>query len=67
MYRIFISHSWNYSKHYDKIESFLQQENISYYNHSIPKTDPIHTNGSYNQLRDAIEAKIKGCSCVLKL
>ena len=67
MYRIFISHSWNYSKHYDKIESFLQQENISYYNHSIPKTDPIHTNGSYNQLRDAIEAKIKGCSCVIIL
>lgn len=67
MYRIFISHSWNYSKDYDKIELFLQQENISYYNHSVPKSDPIHTNGSDKQLKDAIEAKIKGCSCVIIL
>lgn len=51
MYRVFISHSWAYSSQYDKIESFLSQENVSYYNHSVPKDAPIHTNGSDQQLR----------------
>lgn len=67
MYRIFISHSWAYSSDYDKIESFLRQEGISFYNHSVPKSDPVHTNGTDKQLSDAIEAKIKGCSCVIIL
>ncbi len=67
MYRIFISHSWAYSSQYDKIESFLNQENVMFYNHSVPKDDPIHTRGSDKQLKDAIEAKIKGCSCVIIL
>lgn len=67
MYRIFISHSWSYSSDYDKIESFLHQEGITYYNHSVPKNDPIHTNGTDKQLSDAIEAKVKGCSCVIIL
>lgn len=67
MYRIFISHSWTYSDHYERIESFLRHEGIWYYNHSVPKDDPIHTTGSDKELRDAIEAKIKGCSCVIIL
>lgn len=67
MYRIFISHSWSYSSDYDKIESFLRQEGIAFYNHSVPKNDPIHTNGTDKQLSDAIEAKVKGCSCVIIL
>ena len=67
MYRIFISHSWAYSAHYDKIEEFLTQERVPYYNHSVPKDDPIHTNGTDKQLRAAIDAKIRGCSCVIIL
>lgn len=67
MYRIFISHSWSYSKQYDKIEEFLKQEGIRFYNHSVPKDDPIHTNGTDAQLEAAIEAKVKGCSCVIIL
>ena len=67
MYRIFISHSWSYSKDYDKIESFLHQEGVTFYNHSVPKDNPIHTNGTDKQLSDAIEAKVKGCSCVIIL
>ena len=66
-YRIFISHSWKYYPHYDRIEEFLEQEGILYYNHSVPKDDPVHTNGTDKQLYDAIEAKIKGCSCVIVL
>ena len=67
MYRIFISHSWAYSAQYDKVEEFLQKENVKYYNHSVPKDDPIHTNGTDKQLREKIDAKIKGCSCVIIL
>ena len=67
MYRIFISHSWAYSKAYDKVEDFLREENVEFYNHSVPKDDPVHTNGSDKQLYDAIDAKIKGCSCVIIL
>ena len=67
MYRIFISHSWSYSEQYDKIEEFLQQEGVNYYNHSVPKDDPIHTKGTDKELETAIEAKMKGCSCVIIL
>ena len=67
IYRIFISHSWSYSEDYDKIEEFLDQEGVKYYNHSVPKDDPVHTNGTDKELYAAIEAKIKGCSCVIIL
>lgn len=67
MYRIFISHSWSYSKQYDKIEEFLKQEGILFYNHSVPKDNPILTNGTDAQLETAIDAKVKGCSCVIIL
>lgn len=67
MYRIFISHSWAYSAQYDKVEEFLKKENVEYYNHSVPKDDPIHTNGTDKQLREKIDAKIRGCSCVIIL
>ena len=67
MFRIFISHSWAYSSQYDKIEEFLQQEKIEYYNHSVPKDDPIHTNGTDKDLAAKIEAKVKGCSCIIIL
>ena len=50
MYRIFISHSWKYSNQYDKIVEFLDDGGINYYNHSVPKDDPVHTNGTDKQL-----------------
>lgn len=67
MYRIFISHSWAYSVQYDKVEEFLIKEGVLHFNHSVPKDDPIHTNGTVKELRAAIEAKIIGCSCVIIL
>ena len=67
MYRIFISHSWAYSEAYDKVEEFLRNEGISFYNHSVPKDDPVHTNGTDKELYDKIEAKVRGCSCVIIL
>ena len=67
MYRLFISHSWNYSDAYEKICEMLEKGEIEYYDHSVPKDDPIHTNGTDEELYNAIEAKIKGCSCVIIL
>ena len=67
MYRIFISHSWAYSEAYDKVEEFLVKEGILFYNHSVPKNDPIHTHGTDWELCQKIDDKIKGCSCVIIL
>ena len=67
VYRLFISHSWSYGDAYDKIIEFLKQERISFYDHSVPKDDPVHTSGSDRELEAAIEAKIKGVSCVIIL
>lgn len=66
-YRLFISHSWAYSNFYNRLIEMLDEQGIDYYNHSVPQHDPIHTNGTAKQLRDAIDAKIKGTSCVLIL
>jgi hypothetical protein len=66
-YRLFISHSWTYGDAYDKIITMLDEQGLDYYDHSVPKTDPIHTNGTQKQLREAIDAQIKGTSCVLIL
>lgn len=66
-YRLFISHSWAYGDAYDKVIEMINSQSITYYDHSVPINDPIHTNGSDKQLRDAIDAKIKGTSCVLIL
>jgi hypothetical protein len=66
-YRLFISHSWKYGDAYEKMVKFLDDQNISYYDHSVPKGDPVHTNGTDKQLREAIDAKIKGCSGVIIL
>ena len=67
MYRLFISHSWSYSDAYDRLVQLLDSQHLDYYNHSIPRNDPVHTNGTDKQLTDAIDAKVKGVSCVLIL
>lgn len=66
-YRLFISHSWKYGDAYDRMIQFFEEHNLDYYDHSVPKNDPIHTNGTDKQLSDAIEAKIKGTSCIIIL
>ncbi|MDH5911034.1 TIR domain-containing protein [Vibrio splendidus] len=67
MYRLFISHSWAYSDAYDKVTKLIDDQGLSYYNHSVPMNDPIHSCGTDRQLRAAIDAKVKNTSCVLIL
>ena len=67
MYRLFISHSWAYNDAYERLIELLKDHKLDFYNHSVPKDDPIHTKGSDRELRNAIDAQIKGTSCVLIL
>ncbi|NVO72695.1 TIR domain-containing protein [Photobacterium damselae] len=66
-YRLFISHSWSYGEKYDTVVDLIKKQNLDFYDHSVPKDNPIHTNGTDKQLYDAIEAKMKGTSCILIL
>ncbi|MDR0602692.1 MAG: TIR domain-containing protein [Bacteroidales bacterium] len=66
-YRLFISHSWTYSDAYEKVLGLLDEQGLSYYNHSVPKDDPIHTRGTQKELREAIDRQMKATSCVLIL
>lgn len=67
IYRLFISHSWNYSDNYDAVVKFIREQGINFYDHSVPKNDPIHTNGTDWQLKQAIDARMRGTSCVIIL
>lgn len=66
-YNIFISHSWAYSDAYDKLTDMLKKSGLDYKDYSIPKDDPIHTNGTDKELYEAIKAKISPTSVVLIL
>jgi hypothetical protein len=66
-YRLFISHSWAYEDAYHKLIKLIEDQKLDFYDHSVPKNDPIHTNGTDKELRNAIESKIKGTSCVIIL
>lgn len=66
-YRLFISHSWSYDKNYQRVIELIKSQNLDFYDHSVPKDNPIHTSGTDEELYQAIEAKIKGTSCILIL
>ncbi|TVP60742.1 MAG: TIR domain-containing protein [Nodularia sp. (in: Bacteria)] len=66
-YRLFISHSWAYGDAYERVIELLDRQNLSYYDHSVPMNNPIHTNGTGKELYEAIKNKISGTNCVLIL
>lgn len=66
-YRLFISHSWSYGTNYDKVVELIKNQKLDFYDHSVPKDDPIHDAKDDKELREAIDAQIKGTSCVLVL
>ncbi len=62
---IFVSHSWAYSKHYDRLASWIfgsshrrGQAVISCRDYSVPRDDPIHNAPSERKLKEAIYRKI---------
>lgn len=69
---IFISHSWAYSGHYDKLAEWLFGERWSwgdrtvvFYDHSVPKDNPIHYASTDLALYAAISAKIANSHVVV--
>lgn len=67
-YYLFISHSWAYSDAYEKLIALLKKdESFKFINYSVPKDDPVHTNGTDNQLYAAIKEQVSHASVVLVL
>lgn len=67
MLKMFISHSWSYDDTYDKLCGLLNNQQFPFNDYSIPKDDPIHSNGTDTQLEMAIDSKISGANGVLVL
>lgn len=66
-YHLFISHSWNYTDAYEKLIALLDKTGLVYSDYSVPKEDPVHTNGTDKELKDAIRRQMAPCSCILVL
>lgn len=67
-HNLFISHSWAYGDAYDKLVKMLDSRPyFTYRNYSVPKHDPIHTNGTERELAEAIERKILPCGVIIIL
>ncbi len=69
---IFISHSWTYSNHYDKLAEWifklqwkLEDTPINFENRSVPKDDPIHLTNSDAELKNAIFNQIYNSNVVV--
>ena len=68
IYNLFISHSWAYSDNYDRLINLLERRSyFRFRNYSVPRNDPIHTNGTDARLRKAIYRKIQPCSVIIIL
>ncbi len=67
-YNLFISHSWSYSDAYDKLVNLLENaEDFDFKNYSVPKDNPVHTNGTDKELKAAIKEQMSHASVVLIL
>lgn len=65
-YDLFISHAWTYGDAYDKFVNLINAApNFNFRNYSIPKNDPVHTNGTDEELFKAIKRKISATNIVV--
>lgn len=65
-YNLFISHSWNYTNAYENLCILLDNaDHFDYNDHSVPRDDPIHTDGTDAELAEAIKNHMQGCQVVL--
>lgn len=62
---VFISHSWKYSNHYEKLSEWIFTEKwnvdgipLTFFNLSVPQDDPIHNANTDKELQEAIYKKI---------
>lgn len=67
-YNLFISHSWSYSDHYERLVALLNRApGFHYRNYSVPRNDPVHTGNNDLLLAMAIRRQMEPASCVLIL
>jgi hypothetical protein len=68
-YNLFISHSWEYSEHYNLILHLLEaKRDFRFLNHSSPQHDPTfdpRTPIGKNQLSQILSAQIRAVDCIL--
>lgn len=69
---VFISHSWSYSGHYEKLRGWIFDEtwsvgqaSLNFKNYSVPKDDPIHNAPTAKQLQDRINDRISRCHVIV--
>ena len=67
-YDIFISHSWTYGDHYERLIEFFDEDPYFHYrNYSVPKDDPIHDAPNQTALYEAIKKQIAPVNVVIIL
>ena len=65
-YNLFISHSWRYEDHYDRLVRLLDARRyFAFRNYSVPSSDPVHNARNESQLRRAIRNHMSPCHAVL--
>lgn len=65
MTRLFVSHSWTYSNHYDNMVSLLDESNrINFTNYSIDR-DKAFEGLSKLQLQEKLKNQIRPVNCVI--
>ena len=69
---VFISHSWAYSSHYDKLSGWIfnkkwnvGQASLDFRDFSVPQNDPIHNASNDTQLKNAIYNKISNSHVIV--
>ena len=66
-YHILISHSWDYSDHYNTVCRWLDESPyFKWTNYSVPVNKPLDFSGT-NDLRRKLMNQITHCSCVIIL
>jgi len=64
-YRLLISHSWQYSNHYETIVSWLNgASNFQWSNHSVSADNPLDTS-TKRELKTRLTNQISGCHAVI--
>ena len=71
---IFISHSWSYSNHYERLYSWIcygrwsvnnRQDRLIFLDWSVPRDDPIHNARSERELKERIYEQINEADVVI--
>lgn len=66
-HRLYVSHSWAYNDAESTMFRFLDKLGLDYKNCSLPSDDPVHIYGSDEELKYAIDEKIRDATCLVIL